>query len=150
MAYSDGEALILTRLQAVANYDSSNTARSNWKLLNRGISETVAIVRPGGFVRRWGTTTNPFTRWRTIVEVWQRYKDDSGTTNSLMARAADILTMFDQYRLLGDTTGKVQDSYIVEGREPREMWARGGNGPAWLMQELILEWTEEVQITFAE
>lgn len=50
---------------------------------------------------------------------------------------------------MGDTTGAVRDAFIVGFSEVQEMWNKGG-GLEWLRQDLIVEWTEETNVTFSE
>jgi len=151
MSYSDGEALILTQVQATTSFSSSNTSRANWKLLNKGKSGQYAILRPGEFEREhFGLGGNYSTNWVTICEVWVRYKDDSTSLTNLEAKSAEIIERFDEYRLAADGTGNVRDVFVRSGTEPEEMWTAGGNGPSWLRQTLSIEWSEERTVTLAE
>jgi hypothetical protein len=141
MGYSDGEALILTQVQACNNFDSTNTSRANWKLLNQGKDDHYAILRPGPFDIEWIAFDTYRANWVTVIEVWQRYKDDTDTHTSLYDRVEDLFDILG-VPLLGDTTGTIQDSTISVQDEPEEMWMDGG-GPAWLRWKINILWREE-------
>lgn len=151
MSYAQGEALILTQIQATANFDSNNTSQKNWKILNRGKARSYCILRAGAFsVAFFGMGGARETTYNTIAEVWTRYKDETSTNAALEARVEEIRARIDAYRLLQDSTSKVRDAVVRSGGEPLEMWTRGGNGPSWLKQELIIEWIEEEAIALQE
>ena len=80
--------------------------------------------------------------------MWQRYKDDSDSLLSLEALSAAIIQKFDQENRLDDTTDTVQDSVCSGGGEVTEQWTKGG-GPAWLKQEIFIDWKEEANVTFS-
>lgn len=141
MAYSDGEALILTLLRTMSNFDSTNTARANWQILNKGRANHYGIVRPGAFSIEYLSLGQYQANWTTVIEVWQRYKDDGTTQTDLYARVADLLPMLNTPRL-GDTTNTILDSRITGGDEPQEMWLTDGGGPAWLRWSVNIEWQE--------
>ena len=147
MAYSDGEALLLTVVQAMTGFDSTNTSRGNWLVLNKGKSDHYAILRPGPFRLDWSTISNHLIQWETVVEVWQRYVDDATTKTNLYARVADILPIM-SYPNMGDSS-VVEDSTFEGGEEPQEMWGRSG-GPEWLKWEMRIKWYERTAVTFAE
>ena len=149
MTEANGEALILTRLRAVTGFSSTNTAHANWKLLNGGNSDQYGIVKPGQFNRDALSMSANLTTWSTIIEVWQRYKDDATSAESLRTHIDNIIAYFDTYRKLGDTTASVIDATITAGSEVQEMWTKSG-GVAWLKRELTVTWQEFVNVTFAE
>ena len=149
MGYSEGEALILTRVIACNNFDSTNTSRGNWKILNQGKSNHYAILRPGAFDVEFDTICTYHVNWNTVIEVWQRYVDDATTRTELYARVADLFPIM-AYPKLADTTGNVLEWSVVSGgEEPEEMWTASG-GPAWLRWKITLSWKEEGDITYAE
>ena len=49
MSYSAGEALILTRLQAISGstWTSNNSGRGTWYMLNTGKADHYAFIKPG-------------------------------------------------------------------------------------------------------
>jgi hypothetical protein len=150
MSYSAGEALILTRVQAITNYSASNTSRGDWGILNSGKGQTYAIIRPGPFVRMWEGSTSNIATWTTIVEIWQRYIDDGTTLTNLEANVANVIAGIDIYKRMGDQTGLMIDFSLTSGSEVLSKWERGGNGPAWLSQELSVTWREEVDVTYSD
>lgn len=141
MGYSDGEALILTQVQACNNFDSTNTSRANWKILNQGKDDHYAILRPGPFDIEWIAFDTYRANWVTVIEVWQRYKDETDTHTDLYDRVEDLFDILG-VPLLGDTTGTIQDSTISVQDEPEEMWMDGG-GPGWLRWKINILWREE-------
>lgn len=145
--YSNGEAALLALIQTVTGYTSANTSRGKWGILNTGKSNTYAILKPGRFGRRRFVTPRTVeTPWSTIIQVWQRYKDDGTSMTDLEANAALIMAKVDADPNLSDSTGTVLDSNLTTGEIVQEMWKRGG-GPAWLMWELTVEWTEQSIVT---
>ena len=146
--YSDGEALILTQLQAVSGFSSANTSRGKWGLLNDGVSRVYGILKPGSFSREQAAMSVNLSTFKTIIQVWYRYKDDD-TLTILESSVASIITRFDQYRKIADTTGTIVEAFINEGREVEEMWTKDG-GLSWLKQDLIVEWQEYDGVFYAE
>lgn len=147
MSYSSGEALILTRVQACTGFSTTNAVRANWKLLNQGKSDHYAIVRPGPFRGEMISPTVIMWRYTTVVELWQRYKDDATTQTSLYGYMAYLTTGLMPYRKLGDTGNTISDSIPRSTGQVQEMWTKRG-GPSWLKWELTIEWQEEEQVTY--
>ena len=147
--YPEGEALILTQLQNVSGFSSSNTSRGKWGILNKGVSKVYGIIKPGSFTREQGAMSMNISTFNTVIQVWQRYKDDGDTLTDLEANVKAIINRFDQYRKLADTTGTIVDSAINEGREVEEMWTKDG-GLSWLKQELVVQWQEHDNVTYSE
>lgn len=149
MSYSTGEALILTRVIACNSFDSANTSRSNWKILNSGLSDHYAILRPGPFDVEFDTMCTYHINWNTVIEVWQRYTDEATTQSNLYGYVADLFPIM-AYPKLGNTgTTILEWSTITGGEEPEEMWIKDG-GPMWLRWRITLAWKEEGVITYAE
>jgi hypothetical protein len=48
---------------------------------------------------------------------------------------------------LGDTGNTVAIATVRSGGELQEMWGRGG-GALWLKWEMIVEWKEQVTVTY--
>lgn len=145
--YANGEAALLALIQTVTGYSSSNTSRGKWGILNTGKSNTYAILKPGRFGgRQFAAPTCVQTTWSTVIQVWQRYKDDGTSMTDLEANVAKIIAKIDADPNLGDSTGTVLDSNLRSGEVVQEMWRNGG-GPAWLMWELTVEWTEQSIVT---
>lgn len=150
MSYSAGEALALTQVQAVTGFASTNTSRGKWGILNSGASDHYAILRSGEFTVIWDSLRIHTTQWRTVIEVWQRYKDDGTSYTSLLTHVANITARLEKYRKLADTTGTLQDANLTGGSAITEQWRNNSDGPSWLKQELYLDWSEESTVTFSE
>lgn len=149
MAYAEGEALALTVLQGVEGFSPENTSRGKWGILNSGGSDHYGILKPGAFEREQVAINTNGSNYQTIIQVWQRYRDDGDTLISLEKYVAEILEVFDQERKLADTTGTIIDSFINAGREVTERWNKDG-GLVWLSQDLILDWIEHDSVTYTE
>lgn len=150
MSYTAGEAAALTRLRALSNFNSNNTSRGDWLILNRGKSDHYGVLRPGPFTMEWISLRQYRVTWNTVIEVWQRYKDDAQTKTDLYARVAEVIAGFMPYPHIGTgNENTVQWATIRQADPPQEMWNASG-GPAWLKWELILEWHEEVTVTLQE
>ena len=149
MSYSAGEALLLILIRTVSGYTSANSRRGKWKMLNDGRSNHYAVLKPGAFGPRVHEAPGMvLERWGTIIQVWQRYKDDGDSLTDLEAEVEKIIAKVDKDPNMGDTTGLVLDSDLRRGGEVQEMWKTRGGGPAWLMQELVVEWSEQRTVTY--
>lgn len=148
--YPDGEALILTTLQGVTGFSTTNTARGKWGLLNKGTSDHYGILKPGEFNRAQITMTGNESLFNTIIQIWQRYKDDGDSLTTLEGHVKNVIVYFDNRPHLGGGEGQgIYEGMIIRGREVEERWTRGG-GVSWLKQDLILEWKEIDNATYAE
>ena len=147
--YATGEASILTLLRNVTGFSSANTSRGDWGILNSGNADHYGIIKPGGFSRTQIAMSVNESDFNTVIQIWQRYKDDGTTLTSLEAHFINIVNYFDQYRKLGDTSGQIPEAFIKSGREVEEMWNKSG-GLSWLKWDLILVWQAQQEITYAE
>ncbi len=143
MSYIFGENLIATVIKTDDDFNVDNTDQAKWTFLNKGKSDHYAILKSGGTVPVFITPGVYQAEQRTIIEVWQRYKDDGDTAINLYGYVDTVLLLIQANKKLGDTTGVIQQS-TVEAVEPvLEMWMSGG-GPAWLRQSVIVLWHEQV------
>jgi hypothetical protein len=151
MSYTAGEALILTRLQAISGsvWASTNSARGKWTQLNSGVADHYAVLKQGAGTNDGLSFSATLRRYTTVIEIWMSYLDDGSSYTNLLAYHEAIVDMFDQYRKLGDSTGTVQDARCTRWDAVEEMWTKGG-GPRWLRQNLYVEWQEENAVTYAE
>ena len=147
--YATGETNILTLLRSVSGFSSVNTSRGDWGILNSGSSDHYGIIKPGSFSRTQIAMSVNESDFNTVIQIWQRYKDDGTTLTNLEAHVANIISYFDQYQKLGDTSGQIPEAFIKSGREVEEMWNKSG-GLAWLKWDLILVWQAQQEITYAE
>jgi hypothetical protein len=149
MSESAGLTLISTQVKAVSSFSASNVSIGDWKVLNRGASSVYAIIRPGVAARPPLSYNVRDNNYRTVVEVWQRYKDDGTTMTDLLGHVDDITTRLDKYRKLADTTATIRDANVTGYGEVLQMWTNDG-GASWLRRDVYVDWTEEESITYAE
>lgn len=149
MSYKLGEAAILAKVQTCTGFDSTNTSQAKWRLLNSGRSDNYAILRPGEFSLEWLTPAMYQANWQTVIEVWQRYKDDGTTQEYLYDLVENLLVGLQVWPNMG-LPNSVHDSSISGGDTPEEMWTAGGNGPAWLRWNVTVSWSEQDEITLSE
>lgn len=147
MSYTTGEAAILARIRAHSDFSTSNTDANDWKLIDSGNSAFYAILKPNEDPAEMEFHALGAYRvlWQTVVEVWQRYKDDGTTAASLFGNVQKIIGQMQPYKTLG--LSNVQNSQINSITAPSYRWDKDG-GPAWLVQELNILWLEEVEVTF--
>lgn len=145
--YGDIEALWLARIRAMSGYDTSNTSRGNWGVLNAGKAPRYVILKPGEHQREMIAFNTRQETWQTVIEVWQRYKDDGDSLTDLETAVNAIVDAIDQYPRLGDTGGTVRLGEITAVREVIQSPA---DGPAWLMAALVGVTHEEKTISYAE
>ena len=143
MAYIDGENLIATVIKAHANFDADNVAQAKWNFLDSGKNDHYAILKHGGMLPERISKKVYVARHVTIIQVWQRYKDDGSTAVSLYGYVGNVLTQIEDNEKLGDTGGIIQNASPAEVGQVEEMWLLGG-GPAWLKQEVSVLWQEQV------
>jgi hypothetical protein len=150
MGYTDGEALLLTRVRAVTGYFSSNNAkRGDWKILNTGKDDLYAIIKQGaGSVEEMVTFGINGVTWQSVIQVWQKYRDANSYTNLLTAVDA-LKDSLVTYPKIGDSTSTIRDAVITSYSDVQEMWTAQG-GLEWLRQDVYFQWTEETNVTFAE
>lgn len=146
MSYNTGEAALLTRIIALSDYSADNAVRNNWKVLSSGASDHYAILKPFSMALEWHSFSAYTVRWRTVVEIWERYTLDGTTQSNLATYASAILGVL-SYPHLGEAS--ILDANIVEFREPQEMWSKDG-GVVWLKWDIIVEWSEQTEVSFAE
>lgn len=148
--YPEGEALVLTTLQGATGFSSTNTSRGKWgALLNSGLSDHYGILKPGSFSRSQVAMSANESVFQTVIQVWQRYVDDGDSLTNLEGHVKNVITRFDAYRKVGDTTGTITDATITDGREVEEQWTKDG-ALVWLKQDLIVTWREYDSITYSE
>lgn len=148
--YKTGENALLLLIQGIQGFDGKNTAIGKWGLLNSGHSDHYAIIKQGETNREWVTFRTLAVRARSIVEVWQRVKDDGTTYDELLTHVDNITARIDQYRLFGDDSGTVLDANVTGSSAVTEQWRNNSDGPSWLKKELYVDWSEHDEITFAE
>lgn len=149
MSYIDGEILVEAQVVQANGFNSGNVSRASWKLLNSGNNDHYAIIKRGEGGRTWEGKSHT-RNYRTIIEVWQRVKDDQDSYDALNEYADNIETQLDPYFQLADTAGTIQDANLTGSSAVTEQWRNNADGPAWLKIDLYLDWTEESYVAFAE
>lgn len=150
MSYKDGEILAETQVATVAGFSSSNVTRGKWSLLNSGLSDHYAILKRGEVSIEWVAAHISQDNYRTIIEVWQRVKDDQDSYDALLDYADAIEARLKQYRLLGDDSNTVLDANLTGASVVTEQWRNNADGPSWFKIDLYLDWSEQENVTFAE
>jgi hypothetical protein len=150
MSYVDGEKLVKTQVEAATGFSSSNVTRGNWKILNSGENDHYAILKAGEAVISWDAHSISNSRYRTIIEVWQRVIDDQASYDAVLTYADNIRTRIEPYRKLADTADTVLDANFAGRSAVTEQWRNNADGPSWFKIELYLDWSEQTNVTFAE
>jgi hypothetical protein len=150
MSYITGERLAESLIKGAAGFGTPNVTRGDWKILNSGNSDHYAILKRGEVSVEWQTMRISTTNYRTIIEVWQRVKDDQASYDALLTYVDDIQTRIEQYRKLADTAETVFDANLTGTGIVTEQWRNSSDGPSWLKIDLYLDWSNQENVTFAE
>lgn len=144
MSYAVGEAAILTLIQALSAYDSENATRADWRPLTRGKAQQYVVLRPGKWANEQLTMSSNVRAWRTVVECWRRYADDTRP----IALEDDVETVTAQLEKYPTLNGAVLDSIVSGGGDmvEREL----ANGSLWAVWEVYVDWQEEHSVSYAE
>ena len=149
MSEIKGIELIEEQVKQATGFGPSNVSIANWKILSSGNDDHYAIIRPGPTERPPLSFSVVDNNYRTIIEVWQRYRDDGGTVTDLLEYVDNITAQIDRYRKLADTTNTIRDANVIEYGEVMQKWNKDG-GLSWLERDITVLWTEEESITYAE
>lgn len=144
MSYATGEAAVLTLLQAMSAYNSDNATRADWRPLARGKAQHYAILRPGKWANEQMAMSANQRTWRTVVECWRRYADDTRPV-ALQEDVAAVVAQLEKYPTLN---GAVQDSMVSGGGDMQEREL--SNGSLWAVWEVYVDWQEEQAVSYAE
>ena len=155
MTYAAGEVLILAQIRATANFDANNTSQGNWVVLSKGTSKSYCVLIPGEAAREQhslgslgGGTMKYLTTWQTVAQVWVHLKLYKDTSLALQARRQEIIDRIDAWPHLADTLNVVQDAFVRSLGKITEQSRK--NVPVYYMQELLIEWKEESNVTLQE
>ena len=148
--YIDGELLVEAQVIQVTGFQSSNVTRGRWRILDSGNSDHYAILKRGEVSVEWASHNVSQINYRTIIEIWQRVKDDQESYDALLNYADDLKTRLEQYRKLADTAGNVLDANLTGTSVVTEQWRNNADGPSWLKIDLYLDWSSQTNVTFAE
>jgi hypothetical protein len=147
--YKDGEILIEAQVTQATGFNTGNVFRASWIKLNSGNNDHYAIIKRGEGTRTWEGTSHT-RNYRTIIEVWQRVKDDQDSYDALNEYADNIEAQLDPYFHLADTTKKLRDANLSGSGVVTEQWRNNSDGASWLKMDLFVDWNEEHYVTFAE
>lgn len=150
MSYATGQTLALTLLRTLSGFTAANTDEDDWQKLSKGGSDHFAFLREGpltvapagyGGLHEW--------RYRTIIEVWQRYKNSDLTTSkaSLNTHVRTVMAGFLPERLLNQSSGNIIDATIAGAGEPLQVPA---DNPTWLKREVYLDWIEQEKFSYTD
>lgn len=140
--YAAGEALLLTQVRACSNFDTTNSSRGNFNIVNSGKSQWYCILFPGPYTRtQRAAGKNYETVWTTDFEVWVRQADYDTTLAYLVAREKEIIDRLDTQNKAGDTTGRVIDVFVQSGGEIEEVTLR--SGPVFIKRRSSIIWKEQ-------
>ena len=148
--YTDGEKLVEAQVALVDGFTTINVTRGKWSVLNKGASDHYVILKRGESSIVWVSHNFSQINYRTIIEVWQRVKDDQVSYDALLTYADDIKARLEQYRKLADTAGNVLDANLTGMSAVTEQWRNNSDGPSWLKVDLYLDWSSQTNVTFAE
>ena len=154
MTYAAGEVLILAQIRATTNFNAANTSQGDWTILGRGKSKSYCIIIPGEAEREQhslgslGVSTKYLTTWQTKAQVWVHLKKYTNTSLALQARRQEIIDRIDAWPHLADTLNVVQDAFVRSLGDITEQSRK--NVPVFYMQELLIEWKEESNVTLQE
>lgn len=147
MSYAAGEERIAELLRAMRQFDRANVGRGDWKPLNSGASDHYAILKPGAWTNSAdGLNGEALTEYRTIIELWQRWVDDSPTVQALEALTQAVVEHLERYPSLDEMCLMAR---VAGGSDVQQRWLKEG-GPVWAVQEVYLDWQEERFYVVAE
>lgn len=143
MSYVTGETLIYNAICGCTGFATNLVSQGNYGILNSGKGNHYAILHIAGNDEpiRWLAPTTYSARWRTAIELWQRYVDDYKTLTDSYTHLTNMISYLTLKKDLDDTANIVQDSRIVSIGEPEEMRNADG-GISWLRIRVDLEWQE--------
>lgn len=148
MNYIDGEKLIAARVEEVTGFSPANVRRGAYGVINSGASDHYAIIHAGGSTRNQETFSTKLSTHRTVIEVWQRLKDDIPSIDSLYEHVAAIVSALDPLRDMSSDGTYIRDANIIGVGEVKEMWTTKGDAPSWFKQDIFVDWSEEDNVTY--
>lgn len=148
MNYINGEKAIAARVEEAVGFSSANVKRGAYGILNSGNSDHYAIIHAGGSARNQETLTAKLNVHRTVIEVWQRLIDDVSSLDSLYEHVASVVNYLDPLRRMSDDGTYIRDANVTAIGEVKEMWTTKGDGPSWFKQEIMVDWSEDDNVTY--
>lgn len=148
MNYIEGEKLIAARVEEATGFNANNVKRGAYGILNSGNSDHYAIIHSGGTVRTQESFTAKLNTHRTVIEIWQRLVDESSTLDSLYENVANVVNYLDPLRDMSSDGTYIRDANVTAAGEVKEMWTNKGDGPSWFKQEIMVDWSEDDNVTY--
>lgn len=145
MAYSTGEAAILTLIRTLADYDADNTSRADWRILGQGASNKYIVLRPGAWEGSQLAITTRARTWSTVVECWLRYVDNTKPL-SLQTEVETVMALLERYPTLNGASGVVRAT-VTGGDDMQEV--KREDGSLWAKWSFTVQWIEEKAVTYA-
>lgn len=148
MSYDTIEAALLTQIQALGNYDTTNAYRGDWRQLGHGVTKAVVLV-PGPFTQEDATLRNHTRiRWTADIELYVLWAGEQDTTlSTLRTERQSILDRINQYPYLGATSGVM--GAIITGAGPIEAFSSRDGAMFW-KQVLTCQIVEDNSFTRQE
>lgn len=149
MPYENIESGLLTLIQSISGYSSSNSSRGDYRVLASGPAKAV-VIWPGSIPNRELVATAPrrfSTTWEIYLDMFIQYQGDGPSTlDEIIPRRQELLDRLDQYPTLNGVAGVIH-SLIIGAREPEVFPTANRN---WWMQRFILRVTERTTAPMAE
>jgi hypothetical protein len=153
MSYGTGEDSLLAVVRGLADWSTTNSAQSDWSILNSGADKKYLILKPGETYENEkisiGNRTS-VTEYQTVVEVWRLFETFGTDLRTIQDLVNDIIARIEKFPNLGNGQGNaIHGALAASGGEMEERWT-SGKGPKWLYWEVIVEWKEERRYTSSE
>lgn len=153
MGYATGSSAILTLLRAMSDWDSKNSSREDWGILNTGKSNKYAILKPGEEYQNEVISLGHKTQIRTyttVIEVWVLAKTPGKSLTTLQTLTDSIVSTLDRYPNLGlGTSNAIRGASVLGGGEMQDRWVNT-RGFTWVTWDVTIEWKEERSTSSAE
>ena len=148
MSYESMENGLLTLIQAMSDYSSTNASSGDWVVLAKGNTQAIVLM-PGPLLQR-EVIASP----RKISQIWeieinlyiQFQTDISNIANLIRDKRQDIIDTLDTYPTLNGVTGCV--SAFITGARNFETWV--GESGMWWTQPIIIQIRESIVRVIAE
>lgn len=148
MSYDAVEAGLLSVIQLLPDYNSTNSSRGDFRILAKGVSRAV-VLSPGAFIGRdvVATPRQMQTIWVINLHLLIPFTSEISTIRGLIrTERQKIIDQIDKYPTLGAVSGVVS-AILTGGEEPR-IWQ--GESQRWWLQVMQVEVEERSSVTIAE
>lgn len=131
-----------------ADYDSTNVAKGDYKILGHGKTFCV-VLQPGAIIKRdiVAAPRRLQVIWVVNIELFIGFTGLISTVASqIRSRRQDLLDHLDKYPTLNGTSGCI-NAFITNADEPIEL---PGDPKRWWLQKMQMQIEERTTITIAE